>query len=157
MSVVRIRRSGLSYSPILGHLIITRERCMHQVVCVRHQGRQLSACFSTPRSQHYVECRACSFATKVAGTKSHDELRFFFSPPGSPAPSRLTSACFFATKVASTNIPKPNFRSFDVTSFANHREGANKIACNRTQVFAFLMKRFVTATAMMSLEVILNA
>jgi hypothetical protein len=55
------------------------------------------------------------------------------------------------------NIPKPYFRSFDVTSLANHREGANNIACNRTQVFAFLMKRVVTAKAMMSLEVTLNA
>ena len=93
--------------------------------------------------------------TKVASTKC-------FSPPRSPAPGRmpssgLTSACFFATKVASTNIPKPYFRSFDLTSLANHREGANNIACNRTQVFAFLMKRFVTAKAMMSLEVTLNA
>ena len=84
------------------------------------------------------------FATKVASTKSHAELRFF-------------ERMLFATKVASTNIPKPYFRSFDVTSLANHREGANNIACNRTQVFAFLMKRSVTAKAMMSLEVTLNA
>ena len=111
------------------------------------------------------------FATKVASTKSHDELRFFatrvastkslnermLSPARSASLSRMTSACFFATKVASTNIPKPYFRSFDVTSLANHRQGANNIACNRTQVFAFLMKRVVTAKAIMSLGVTLNA
>ena len=57
----------------------------------------------------------------------------------------MTSACFFATKVASTNIPKSYFRSFDVTSLANHREGWQHViglrhagegipgACNREE------------------------
>jgi hypothetical protein len=121
--------------------------------------RKMSACF---RHQGHItksHVERMLFTTKVVSTKSHDEL--MFSPPGSPALSRftsvcfssarstalsrMTSACFFATKVASSNILKPYFRSFDVTSLANHREGANNIACNRTQVFAFLMKRFVTA------------
>ena len=98
-------------------------------------------------------------ATKVASTKSHDELllvttrvvstkslneRMLFSSKVGSTKSH-DERMLFATKVASTNIPKPYFRSFDVTSLVNHREGANNIVCNRTQVFAFLMKRFVTA------------
>ena len=95
------------------------------------------------------------FATRVASTKSLNERMLFASKVGGT--ESHDERMLFATKVARTNIPKPYFRSFDVTSLANHREGANNIACNRTQVFAFLMKRFVTATAMMSLEVTLNA
>ncbi len=48
------------------------------------------------------------FRQQIGGTKSHDERMLF------------------ATKVASTYITKPYFRSFDVTSLANHREGCQQ-------------------------------
>jgi hypothetical protein len=49
------------------------------------------------------------FATKVGSTKSHDELMLFVN------------------KTATTNIPKSYFRSFDVTSLTNHREGCQHV------------------------------
>jgi hypothetical protein len=116
------------------------------------------------------------FATKVASTKSHDELMLFATRVASTKSlnKRMLFASkvggtkshdermLFTTKVASTNIPKPYFRSFDVTSLANHREGLptiqNVIALRSlTEVSAYLMTRFVTAKALMSLEVTLNA
>ena len=82
-------------------------------------------------------------ATRVASTKSHDERMLLASKVGST--KSHDERMLFATKVARTNIPKSYFRSFDVTSLANHREGWQHViglrhagegipgACNREE------------------------
>jgi hypothetical protein len=85
-------------------------------------------------------------ATKVASTKSHDELMLldtrvvstkslnecmiFASKVGNTEPN--DERMLFVTKVVDTNILKSYFRSFDVTSLANHREGWQDVIGRRS-------------------------